>query len=52
MATPGPIVEQIVALLTYLPFATDGFALTTAVIKVEAFSTSFAVGKLIFPTGA
>ena len=46
------MVEQIVALLTYLPFATAGFALITAVMRLLAFSTSFSVAKLTLPTGA
>ena len=37
---PGPMVEQRVALLTYLPFATEGFAFKTAVMRLEAFSTN------------
>src|SRR5438132_2235899 len=50
--TPGPMVEQRVALLTYLPLATAGFALITAEMRLEAFSTSLSCAKLIFPTGA
>src|SRR6516225_1462363 len=52
MATPGLIVEQMVALLTYFPLATVGLALITAVIKLAAFSNSLSVSKLILPTGA
>src|SRR5450631_1740566 len=50
--TPGPMVEQTVALLTYLPLATAGFALITAAIRLAAFSTSLSAEKLILPTGA
>src|SRR5215470_2102356 len=52
IATPGLMVEQMVALRTYLPFATVGLALITAVIRVAAFSSSLSVSKLILPTGA
>src|ERR1035437_772893 len=52
METPGPMVEQMVALLTYFPLARAGFALITAVIRLAAFSTSFSAGKLTLPTGA
>ena len=44
------MVEHKVALLTYLPFAADGFALNTAVIRLEAFSTSLSAAKLGLPT--
>src|SRR5947208_7946514 len=50
--TPGPIVEHTVALLTYLPFATDGLAFTTASINACAFCNSFGVSKATLPTGA
>src|SRR6266446_2759050 len=46
------MVEQIVALFTYLPLATAGLALITAVIRLEAFSTSLIAEKLTLPTGA
>src|ERR1700756_428024 len=46
------MVEQMVALFTYLPLAAAGLALTTALIKLEAFSTSFSEEKLTLPTGA
>ena len=39
-------------LFTYLPLATAGLALITALIRLEAFSTSFSAEKLILPTGA
>src|SRR5208337_5571524 len=52
MATPGPMVEQMVALLTYLPLATAGLALMTAEIRLAAFSTSAIAAKLVLPTGA
>src|ERR1039458_10445922 len=52
MANPGLMVEHRVALLTYLPLATAGFALITALIRLAAFSTSLAAAKLILPTGA
>ena len=52
IATPGPIVEQSVALFTYLPLATVGLALITALIRLAAFSTSLSVWKLTLPTGA
>ena len=51
MGIPGPILELSVHPLMYLPLATDGFALTTLVISVLAFSTSFSGGNEIFPTG-
>src|SRR5580658_1883286 len=44
------MVEHKVALLTYLPFATAGFALITAVIRLAAFSINLSAGKLILPT--
>ena len=44
--------EHTVAFLTYLPLATAGFALMTALIRLEAFSTSFSAEKLTLPTGA
>src|SRR5215467_13061955 len=46
------MVEQIVALLTYLPLATAGLALMTAVMRLAAFSTSLSAVKLVLPTGA
>src|ERR1035438_2506047 len=46
------MVEQRVALLTYLPLAAAGLALTTALNRLEAFSTNFSDVKLILPTGA
>src|SRR5450759_2742131 len=46
------MVEHTVALLTYLPLATAGFALITAAIRLDAFSTSFSAEKLTLPTGA
>src|ERR1700691_1795149 len=49
---PGLILEHSVALLTYLPFATEGLAFNTAVIRLEAFSTSLTGVKLILPIGA
>src|SRR5262245_25266710 len=49
---PGPMVEQMVALLTYLPLAAAGLALITAVMRLEAFSTSLSEAKLTLPTGA
>src|SRR6478609_1726370 len=52
MAIPGLMVEQMVALLTYLPLATAGLALMTAVIRLAAFSTSLSAAKLALPTGA
>src|SRR5215469_9484826 len=52
MATPGLMVEHTVALLTYLPLATAGLALITAVIRLAAFSTSLSEEKLTLPTGA
>src|SRR5579871_3580635 len=52
METPGPMVEQMVVLLTYLPLATAGLALMTAEIRLAAFSTSLTASKLSLPTGA
>src|SRR5260370_30661203 len=46
------MVEQTVALFTYLPLATAGFALITAAIRLDAFSTSLSAEKLALPTGA
>src|SRR5215472_14117549 len=46
------MVEQMVALLTYFPLATAGFALITAVIRLDAFSKSLSAEKLTLPTGA
>src|SRR5580698_10801899 len=51
-ATPGLIVEHNVALRTYLPLATAGLALITAVMRLAAFSISLSAEKLILPTGA
>ena len=39
-------------LLTYLPLAADGLALTTLVISACAFSINFSVANEILPTGA
>ena len=44
--TPGPMVEQMVALFMYLPLAAGGLALTTALIRLEAFSTSFSCSMM------
>src|SRR6185503_1860124 len=52
IVTPGPIVEDTVTDLRYLPLAADGFALTTLSTRAWAFSTRFRVGNDIFPTGA
>src|SRR5580704_19688005 len=52
MVIPGLIVEQRVALLTYLPLAAAGLALRTAEIRLDAFSTSLMAVKLVLPTGA
>src|ERR1017187_1869333 len=52
MANPGLMVEHSVVLLTYLPLATAGFALITALIRLAAFSTSLPASKLTLPTGA
>jgi hypothetical protein len=46
------MVEHSVAFLTYLPFAADGFALITAVIRLVAFSMSLWGAKLVLPMGA
>src|SRR4051812_23580964 len=45
------MVEHIVRLLMYLPLATEGFARTTALISIEAFSASLSAAKLDLPTG-
>ena len=46
---PGPIVDEIVAFLTYLPLAAEGFARITASISVFAFSASRSLSKLTLP---
>ena len=52
IATPGPIVEDTVTDLRYLPFAADGFALTTLSTSAWAFSIRLCAGNDVFPTGA
>src|SRR4029453_8363172 len=52
MRTPGPIVDDSVTLLRYLPLAADGFALTMLSTSAWAFSTSEAAGNEVLPTGA
>ena len=52
MATPGPIVEDTVTDLRYLPLAADGFAFTTLSTSAWALSMRFCAGNDIFPTGA
>src|SRR6185436_8488495 len=49
---PGPMVEQRLTPLTYLPLAALGLALTTAPIRASAFSFSLSVPKDSLPTGA
>src|ERR1700677_3643029 len=46
------MVEHNVALRTYLPLATAGLGLITAVIRLAAFWTSLSAAKLSLPTGA
>src|SRR5947207_3563347 len=52
IATPGPIVEETVTDFRYLPFAADGFALTTESTSAWAFSIRFCAGKEVLPSGA
>ena len=47
--TPGPMVEQMVTLRTYLPLAAAGLAFTTACSSVLAFSSSLSLVKLTLP---
>src|SRR2546421_90637 len=52
MVIPGPIVEDIVTLLRYLPFAADGFAFTTLSTSACAFSIRLWDANETLPTGA
>src|ERR687896_666667 len=52
MVTPGPIVEDTVTDLRYLPLAAGGFALTTLSTSACALATRFSVVNDILPTGA
>ena len=49
MPTPGPIVEDTVTDLRYLPLAADGFALTTLSTSAWALSMRFCAGNEILP---
>src|SRR5205807_3287934 len=49
---PGPIVDDTVTLLRYLPFAADGFAFTMLSTRAWALVTSESVAKDVLPTGA
>ena len=51
MATPGPIVLETVTLLTYVPFAADGFARTIWSMKAPRFSRSCLLGEGDLPDG-
>src|SRR4029079_14646191 len=52
MRTPGPIVDDSVTLLRYLPFAAAGFAWTTLSTSACAFAISASPANDILPTGA
>ncbi len=49
---PGPIVELIATLFTYVPLAPLGLALVTALTKVEMFSFKAVSLKLALPIPA
>src|SRR6185436_8719091 len=49
--TPGPIVEDSVALSTYWPFELAGFARSKLATTACAFSSSFAAPNDTLPTG-
>src|SRR5688500_4176714 len=52
IATPGPIVEDTVTDLRYLPLAAGGFARTTLLTSACALATRFSVENDVLPTGA
>src|SRR5215469_7970831 len=52
MSTPGPIVDDIVTVLRYLPLAAAGRALTMLSIRAWAFATSRSAANEILPIGA
>src|SRR5450432_1996044 len=52
MRTPGPIVDDSVTLLRYLPLAAAGFALTMLSTSAWALATSESVANDVLPTGA
>src|SRR5947207_10253448 len=52
MRTPGPIVDDSVTLLRYLPLAALGFALTMLSTSACALATSEPVANDALPTGA
>ncbi len=52
ISTPGPIVEETETVRKYLPLAAAGFALSTALMNAEAFSSSFFSSNEILPIGA
>ena len=52
ITTPGPIVEDTVTDLRYLPLAADGFALTMLSTSAWALSMRLCAAKESFPTGA
>src|SRR5688500_11065200 len=52
IATPGPIVEDTVTDLRYLPLAAGGLARTTLLTSACALATRFSVVNDILPTGA
>src|SRR6185503_17976029 len=50
--TPGPIVDDSVTLLRYLPLAADGFALTMLSTSAWALATRDSGANEILPNGA
>src|ERR671934_2511767 len=52
MRTPGPIDDDSVTLLRYLPFAAAGFAFTMLSTNARALAIRFAAGNDDLPTGA
>src|SRR6185295_2317173 len=52
MRTPGPIVDDIVTLLRYLPLAADGFALTMLSTSAWTLAISESAANDTLPTGA
>src|SRR4029077_5854048 len=49
---PGPIVDDTVTLLRYLPLAADGFALTMLSTSAWALATRKSAVNDVLPTGA
>src|SRR6185436_13600486 len=52
MRTPGPIVDDNVTVLRYLPLAAGGFALTMLSTSAWALATSESLANDALPTGA